>query len=73
MDDLALLLPNLPLQRALKACAERGLVLATCSKNIAADVEAAYHLLLTTYYLPLTTYHLLLTTYCPGGGLPHAT
>ena len=59
MDDLALLLPNLPLQRALKACAERGLVLATCSKNIAADVEAAYHLLLTTY--------------CPGGGLPHAT
>jgi hypothetical protein len=73
VDDLALLLPNLPLQRALKACAERGLVLATCSKNIAADVEAAYHLLLTTYYLPLTTYHLLLTTYCPGGGLPHAT
>ena len=73
MDDLALLLPNLSLQRALKACAERGLVLATCSKNIAADVEAAYHLLLTTYYLPLTTYHLLLTTYCPGGGLPHAT
>ena len=73
MDDLALLLPNLPLQRALKACAERGLVLATCSKNIAADVEAAYHLLLTTCYLPLTTYHLLLTTYCPGGGLPHAT
>ena len=73
MDDLALLLPNLPLQRALKACAERGLVLATCSKNIAADVEAAYHLLLTTYYLPLTTYHLPLTTYYPGGGLPHAT
>jgi hypothetical protein len=73
VDDLALLLPNLPLQRALKACAERGLVLATCSKNIAADVEAAYHLLLTTNYLPLTTYHLPLTTYYPGGGLPHAT
>ena len=34
--------PNLPLQRALKACAQRGLVLATCSKNIAADVEAAF-------------------------------
>ena len=41
MDDLGLLLPNLPLQLALKACAQRGLVLATCSKNIAADVEAA--------------------------------
>ena len=34
--------PNLPLQLALKACAQRGLVLATCSKNIAADVEAAF-------------------------------
>jgi len=42
VDDLGLLLPNLPLQRALKACAQRGLVLATCSKNIAADVEAAF-------------------------------
>ncbi len=36
------LLPNLPLQRALKACRERGLMLVMCSKNAEADVAAAF-------------------------------
>ena len=36
------LAPNLPLQRALKRCAERGLMLVTVSKNVHEDVEAAF-------------------------------
>lgn len=35
--------PNLTLQRKLKQCSKRGLVLVTCSKNVLSDVEAAFN------------------------------
>eukprot|EP00966_Prymnesium_polylepis_P303302 7006212-Prymnesium_polylepis.2 len=34
--------PNLELQRRLKLCSKRGLLLVTCSKNVFADVQAAF-------------------------------
>lgn len=41
-DGPEALTPNLALQTALQSCLQRGMLLVTCSKNVPADVEAAF-------------------------------